>query len=123
MEKIKSFINPINEEHVEYYQLTRKYSQEDIQKIVESLIANKVEIGRSRLSNSLEQPDHFFRVFPTLKDLYTYPIDDIYIDDMGVDCIINGIKVEFTFDFAENQVITTTKEKIDLEDLLMQLEK
>ncbi len=123
MKKIKNIENPINEDDITYYQLSRCYSKEDIRRIVEILSENRVKFDGFHLSNSLEQPDRFFRVFPTLKDLYTYPIGNEYIDHFGLDCIYNDIKFSLTFDFAENQVITITKGNIDLKDLLMQLEK
>lgn len=124
MKKIKSYYEPIYEEYVSFYQLSRDYSNENIREIVEILSENGVNFGdRFRLSNSLEQPDHFFIIFPTLKHLYTYPIDDKYIDDFGLVCIYNDIKFELTFSFPDNLVMTTTKEDVDLEDLLIQLEK
>lgn len=92
MKKIDSFEKKISKIYVNSYQLSKGYSKENIRKIVEILSENGVKFGGFRLSNSLDQPDHFFRIFPTLKDLYTYPIDDEYIDDFGLDCIYNDIK-------------------------------
>ena len=123
MKKIDSFEKKISKIYVNSYQLSKGYSKENIRKIVEILSENGVKFDGFRLSNSLDQPDHFFRIFPTLKDLYTYPIDDEYIDDFGLDCIYNDIKFTLTFNFAKNQVVTFTKGNVDLEDLLIQLEK
>lgn len=123
MRKIESIENEINEKYVNSYELSRNYSKNDISTIIEILSNTGMKFDGFRLSNSLEQPDHFFRVFPTIKDLYTYPIDDEYIDDFGINCIYNDVKFALTFNFAKNQVITVTKEKVDLGNLLMQLEK
>ncbi len=123
MKKIESIENEINEIFVDYYSLTTTISLDDIPKIVDILNARKIEPISFRLSNSEEQPDHFFRVFPTLKDLYTYPLDDVYIDDLGITCMYNDIKFDLTFDLAENQVITITKGNINLEPLLIHIEE
>ncbi len=123
MRKIESIVNKINKKFVDYYSLTTTISIDDIPKIVDVLNARKIEPISFRLSNSEEQPDHFFRLFPTLKDLYTYPLDGVYIDDLGITCMYNDIKFDLTFDLAENRVITITKGNINLEPLLIYIEE
>lgn len=124
MEKIKSIQNEIYEKFIDYYSLSNSISIDDIHKIIDTLSLYNIETGNYSLSNTLEQPDHFFRVFTTLKDLYTYPLDDVYVEKFGVKCIYNKLnKFDLSFDFTKNQVITSTKGDINLEPLLMQIEE
>jgi len=123
MRKIKSIVKKIAGKYVDTYSLSTTISIDDIPKIVDVLNASDIEANDFHLSNSLEQPDHFFRGFSTIKDLYTYPLDDVYVEKFGMGCTCNDIKFDLTFALAENQVITITKGNINLEPLLIQIEE
>lgn len=124
MEKIKHKERIVSNEVVDYYSFSNNINVDDINKIIDTISAYNIETSNYHLSNTLEQPEHFFRVFPTLKDLYTYPLDDVYIEDFGVKCTYNDvINFSLNFNFPENQVITFTKDNINLEPLLMQIEE
>ena len=123
MEKIQSIHKKISKEYINDYSLSTSISIDDIPKIIDILNVSKVETTGFRLSNSQEQPEHFLRVFPTLKDLYSYPLDNIYIEEFGVNCVYNDIKFYLTFGLSKNQVTTFTKGNINLEPLLMYIEE
>ena len=125
MEKIETFEKKLYNQLINYYQFSKKISLLDIYSIVDVLNSNGIQLSEFRLSNSEDSPEHFFRLFSSLKDFNTFAIpESVYVDDFGVDCIYSGVKFSLTFDLSQNQVITFVKmsDNINLEPLLMQIE-
>lgn len=122
MQRIKRFEKMLSGEYVDYYELSRVFSKGDIRQIIETLYENGVTFRNFRLSNSLEQPEHFFRLFPDLKSLYACPIEDYWVDDFGVACIYNDKNCSLTFYLGSNRAHTITNGDVDLESLLIKLE-
>ena len=109
---------------VEFYDFDNAVTIDDIQKIIDILSSNGVAFRGFRLSNSLEQPEHFHRTFYSLKDFKMFPwSENIYIDDFGMFCIYQNKKIDLTFDLSRNIVITFSDGKIDLEPILIAIEE
>ncbi len=121
MEKTEQF-RKLDGTFVDHYVLSRVFSTDDIPQITKLLTENGVAFQSFRLSNSLEQPDHFFRVFFDLKDLLTCPTEDYWIDDFGVDGEYNNKDFSLTFEIGTNRLFTITTGDISLEPLLLKLE-
>lgn len=124
MEKLDRIVKIKSKEVVETYLFNNRISIDDISKFIDVLNSSNVKLTSFRLSNSEEQPEHFFRIFNTLGQLNMFSCPDgILIDDFGVACEYNGIRFDLTFDFSTGQVVTFSKGNINLEPLLLALEQ
>jgi len=123
MEKYNTVLND-NGEVVNYYSFNNEITRDDVPIILEVLNLSGIVVSTYRLSNSEEQPEHFFRVFNNVTDFAgVFWNDDIYIDDFGVSCKFNGIDFSLTFNFLENSLLTFSKKNINLDSLLVSIEQ
>lgn len=121
-EMIRGFRN--SAELVQTYSFDNKMSVDDVQKFIDVLFENNVKLRNFRLSNSEEQPNSFFRFFPTLREFNMFSWNsDVYIDDFGVNCLYGNKIFDLTFNFSTNHVLTFSKGDINLEPILKSLEE
>lgn len=122
MEKIETLYK--DSQIVNFYSFDNTMSIYDIQKIIDILIDKGVTFRGFRLSNAEEQSEHFYRLFYSLNEFRTFPwSNEIYIDDFGIFCYYKNKKFDLTFDIEKNVVLTFSDGKIDLEPLLLDIER
>ncbi len=121
MKKVKSFLKRTGE-LVETYQFDKFFKVDDICEIINAVQDLDVTIIDGFFSNSLEQPEHLFRVYDSVEALFCFDKDDWYVEDFGLGCRYNGIRFDLTFNFDCEEVITFTDGNIDLTFVLEKLD-
>lgn len=121
MEKVEKFFRQRGE-LIETYKFDKFFSENDFEEIIRLIEGYNVKITGIRISNSLDQPEHFYRSFDSLDAFRRYVKDDYYIDDFGVQCAYNDMRFALTFDFSKKMLVTFKYSNINLDNLLEDLE-
>jgi len=109
-------VQKLNGDLISSYLLRNKLETRQLRDFVEKLHEQGFAPSDFRLSNNDEWMDHYFRVFPTLRDFNIYyPGEDVGIDDFGVHIVFEGRKLSLSFDLSNEMcVIQRDKEPLDV---------
>ena len=113
----------LNGDLISSYLLRNKLETRQLRDFVEKLHEQGFAPSDFRLSNNDEWMDHYFRVFPTLRDFNIYyPGEDVGIDDFGVHIIYEGRRLSLSF-VLPNKMTVIQRDKEPLEAMTAKLDE
>ena len=116
-------VQKLNGDIISSYLLRNKLETRQLRDFVEKLHEQGFAPSDFRLSNNDEWMDHYFRVFPTLRDFNIYyPGEDVGIDDFGVHIIYEGRRLSLSF-VLPNKMTVIQRDKEPLEAMTAKLDE
>ena len=113
----------LNGDLISSYLLRNKLETRQLRDFAEKLNEQGFAPSDFRLSNNDEWMDHYFRVFPTLRDFNIYyPGEDVGIDDFGVHIIYEGRRLSLSF-VLPNKMTVIQRDKEPLEAMTAKLDE
>ena len=113
----------LNGDLISSYLLRNKLETRQLRDFAEKLNEQGFAPSDFRLSNNDEWMDHYFRVFPTLREFNIYyPEENISIDDFGVHIIYEGRRLSLSF-VLPNKMTVIQRDKEPLEAMTAKLDE